>query len=170
MMRAKALIKNLVESKRSIDEVFTIANQKLCENNEAEMFVTAWMGQLDLTTGVLEYVNAGHNPPIIRHSDGKAEYLRTKPNFILAGMDITRYKKHELQLIKGDKIFLYTDGVTEAANKDNVLYGEDRLQKLIALTDGTSKEMCEALHRDIDDFVKDAEQSDDITMMCVKWE
>ena len=170
MMRAKALIKNLVESKRSIDEVFTIANQKLCENNEAEMFVTAWMGQLDLTTGVLEYVNAGHNPPLIRYSNGEAEYLRTKPNFILAGMDITKYKKYELQFEKGDEIFLYTDGVTEAADKDNVLYGEERLQRIISGTDGTSKETCEALHKDIDAFVKDAEQSDDITMMCIKWE
>lgn len=90
MMRAKTLIKNLAESGRSIEEVFTTANRKLCENNEAEMFVTAWMGRLNLETGLLEYVNAGHNPPLLRHKGGTFEYLRTKPNFILAGMDMTR--------------------------------------------------------------------------------
>lgn len=168
MMRAKTLIKNLVESGLELDEVFTEANKKLCENNEAEMFVTAWMGRLNLESGVLEYVNAGHNPPLVRRGDGNFEYLRTKPNFILAGMDITRYRKHEIALQKGDEIFLYTDGVTEATDLENNLYGEQRLQKILSSTKGEPTEICAAVHTDIENFVKEAEQSDDITMMCVK--
>ena len=168
MMRAKTLIKNLAESGIGIDEVFTEANRKLCENNEAEMFVTAWMGKLNLENGVLEYVNAGHNPPLVRRKSGDFEYLRTKPNFILAGMDITKYKKHEITLNKGDEIFVYTDGVTEAANSENELYGEKRLQNVLSGTFGTPSEICKAVKDDINGFVKGAEQSDDITMLAVK--
>ena len=170
MMRAKTLIKNLAESGKSLEEVFNTANQTLCENNEAEMFVTAWMGKLDLEKGELEYVNAGHNPPLIRHRGGEYAYLRTRPNFILAGMDMTRYKKHQLTLEPGDTLFLYTDGITEAANKENVLYGEERLCGVLtgcAYMDPV--ELCRAVHEDVKAFTDGAEQSDDITMLCVKW-
>lgn len=168
MMRAKTTIKNLVESGKEIDEVFTEANKRLCENNEAEMFVTAWMGLLNTETGILQYVNAGHNPPLVRHRDGRFEYLRTRPNFILAGMEMTRYKKHELQLEKGDEIFVYTDGVTEAADTDNKLYGEERLEHILSASHGTPEELCKIVRADIENFTKGAEQSDDITMLCVK--
>ena len=167
MMRAKTLIKNLAESGRSIEDVFTTANRTLCENNEAEMFVTAWMGKLDLETGELEYVNAGHNPPLLRHGGGAFEYLRTRPNFILAGMEMTRYKKHSLTLEPGDTLFLYTDGVTEAANKEKTLYGEERLRA--CLTEEDPEALCRSVHADIAAFVNGAEQSDDITMLCVRW-
>lgn len=168
MMRAKTLIRNLIETGKSIDEVFTEANKALCENNEAEMFVTAWMGVLNTENWCLEYVNAGHNPPLIRHQNNTFSYLRTKPNFILAGLDFTKYKKHELQLTKGDEIFLYTDGVTEAVDVNNHLYGEMRLEKVLSNAEGTAQELCEIVHKDIDQFVEGAEQSDDITMLCVK--
>ena len=168
MMRAKTLIKNLAESGLSVAEAFTEANKELCENNEAEMFVTAWMGMLDTQTGILEYVNAGHNPPLVRHKNGEFEYLRTRPNFILAGMDRTKYKKYELTLEKGDEIFVYTDGVTEAADTDNKLYGENRLKTVLSSSCGTAEDLCRTVRADIDQFVKGAEQSDDITMLCVK--
>ena len=167
MMRAKTLIKNLAESGRSIEEVFTTANRTLCENNEAEMFVTAWMGKLDLETGELEYVNAGHNPPLLRHRGREFTYLRTRPNFILAGMEMTRYQKHSLTLEPGDTLFLYTDGVTEAANPQNTLYGEERLRT--CLTEEDPETLCRGVHADIEAFVDGAEQSDDITMLCVRW-
>lgn len=168
MMRAKTLIKNLAESGLSIEEAFTRANKELCENNEAEMFVTAWMGVLDTQTGMLEYVNAGHNPPLVRHKNGEFEYLRTRPNFILAGMDRTKYKKYELTLEKGDEIFVYTDGVTEAADTGNKLYGENRLKTVLSSSCGSAEDLCRTVRADIDQFVKGAEQSDDITMLCVK--
>ena len=168
MMRAKTTIRNLAESGKDIDEVFTEANKRLCENNEAEMFVTAWMGLLDTETGRLQYVNAGHNPPLVRHGNGKFEYLRTKPNFILAGMESTRYKKYELQLEKDDEIFVYTDGVTEAADTENRMYGEERLAAVLSASHKTPEELCKKVRADIETFTRGAEQSDDITMLCVK--
>ena len=168
MMRAKTLLKNLAESGRNIEEVFTEANRGLCENNEAEMFVTAWMGLLDLDTGILHYVNAGHNPPLVRRNDGTVEFLRTRPNFILAGMEGTRYKKHELSLSPGDEIFVYTDGVTEAENGNKELYGEDRLQKALSSSVREVRKLCEQIRADVDAFAGEAEQFDDITMLCVK--
>lgn len=169
MMRAKTLLRNLAESGLCIDEIFTEANRGLCQNNDAEMFVTAWLGLLDLHTGVLQYVNAGHNPPLLREKDGTFSYLRTKPNLVLAGIDMIRYGKHEIQLQPGAQIFLYTDGVTEAANIQNELYGEDRLEQVLNGACGTPQELCSKVADDIDAFVQDAEQSDDITMLCVQW-
>lgn len=167
MMRTKTLIKGLVEGNRSLDEVFTEANKGLCENNDAEMFVTAWIGKLDLNSGKLEFVNAGHNPPLIRRSNGQFEYLRTRPNFILAGMDSTKYQKHEIELLDGDAIFLYTDGVTEATTTSNSIYGEKRLNQILSSSNGSAKEICDNVKNDIKVFVNDAEQSDDITMLCI---
>ena len=170
MMRAKTLIRDLAESGLDIDETFTQANKQLCENNDAEMFVTAWMGVFDTRTCVLQYVNAGHNPPLIRHCGGEFEHLRTRPNFILAGMSSTKYTKHEVTLNKGDEIFVYTDGVTEAFNEEDILYGEDRLKNVLSLSHGGPEELCKAVRADITKFVKGAEQSDDITMLCVKFD
>lgn len=168
MMRAKTLLKNLSESGRSIDEVFTEANRALCENNDAEMFVTAWMGLLDLESGLLQYVNAGHNPPLVR-KNGQFTYLRTRPNFILAGMDMTKYKRHELQLEPGDEIFVYTDGVTEAADPDDHLYGEERLLRVLNGAPQEPQTLCREVRADIDHHANGAEQSDDITMLCVRF-
>ena len=168
MMRAKTLIKNLAESGKSIDEVFAEANNALSENNEAEMFVTAWLGKLDLVGGKLEYVNAGHNPPLILRNGGEFSYHKTRPNFILAGMSGTKYRKNEMTLSAGDEIFLYTDGVTEAANKACELYGEQRLQKALCGATTDPKTLCKAVKADIEKFTDGAEQSDDITVLCVK--
>jgi len=167
MMRAKTLIKNLTESGKSVDEVLTLANKALCENNDAEMFVTAWLGVINLETLVLEYASAGHNPPLIKLND-KFEYLKTKPNFILAGLEMSKYKKHEIKLLPGSQIFLYTDGVTEATNSDNLLYGEERLIDILNKEELSPELLCEKVKEDIKAFVKDAMQSDDITMLSVK--
>lgn len=168
MMTAKTLIKGLAESGIPVNEVFSEANSKLCEANDAGMFITAWMGKLDLRTGKLEFVNAGHNPPLIRHRNGKFEYLRTRPNFILAGMDETRYRMQTIQLNPGDEIFLYTDGVTEATNAENELFGEQRLEKSLANHELEPHNICANVKLDVSMFVGDAPQSDDITMLCVR--
>ena len=169
MMRAKTQLKGLADSGRDIAEVFTEANRSLCENNDAEMFVTAWLGRLDLRSGRLEYVNAGHNPPLLRERGEDFAYLRTRPNFILAGMEQTRYNKHEVQLEPGAQIFVYTDGVTEAADRKNELYGEARLERALNSAPGSAQALCERVRGSIDAFVQEAEQSDDITMLCVTW-
>lgn len=168
MMTSKTLIKSHIESGLAVNDVFTNVNTQLCENNEAGMFVTAWMGILDLKTGIVKFANAGHNPPLVKHADGTFEYLKSKANFVLAGMDGIRYKEQEIQLEKGDKIYLYTDGVTEAHNDKNELYGEDRLLKCLnSVKDKSVDDICQKIKEDVELFVGTAEQFDDITMLCV---
>lgn len=170
MMTAKTIIKGYAESGKPVDEVFTTANEKLCESNDAGMFVTAWMGVLDTVTGKVEFANSGHNPPLVRHAGGGFEYLRSKPCFILAGMDGIKYRKNEFTLAPGDEIYLYTDGVTEATDSENNLYGEERLLALLnSMGDLSGEEICRAVKADIDAFVGDAPQFDDITMLYLKY-
>ena len=166
MMTAKTIIKDLAERGLSVNEIFTLANEKLCENNESGMFVTAWMGKFDIPTGKLSFANAGHNPPVIVHADGECEYLRSRPGFVLAGMEGIKYRENEITLDKGDRIFLYTDGVTEATDINEALYGEDRLQTYIDKNRNfKSEELLSGLKKDIDTFVGKAPQFDDITML-----
>lgn len=169
MMTAKTLIKNLVESGMEPSQAFSQANNKLCENNEAGMFVTAWLGVLDLNTGLLKYVNAGHNPPLIKRRGEAFEYLCSKPNFFLAGMENIKYKANEIQLSPGDELFLYTDGVTEASDISCELFGTDRLLESLNENNNLSvNKLCNKVKSDVDRFVGDASQSDDITMLAVK--
>ena len=166
MMTAKTIIKDLAESGMAVNDIFTKANEKLCENNESGMFVTAWMGILDLTTGKIEFANAGHNPPLLKRADGLFETLKTRAGFVLAGMEGVRYRVGEITLNEGDRLFLYTDGVPEATNVDNKLYGEDRL--LTFMNQNASMEaikLLPALKTNIDEFVGEAPQFDDITML-----
>lgn len=170
MMTAKTIIKGYAESGKSVDEVFTIANEKLCESNEAGMFVTAWFGVLDLLTGKVEFVNAGHNPPLVRHKDSTFDYLKSKPSFVIAGMEGMKYRRNEFFLSPGDEIYLYTDGVTEATDSENRLYGEERLVRFLNTLHGLSgEEICHAVKADVADFVGDAPQFDDITMLYLKY-
>jgi len=166
MMTAKTIIKDLAESGMSVNDIFTKANQKLCENNESGMFVTAWMGILDIPTGKLTFANAGHNPPLLKRADGSFEYLKTRAGFVLAGMEGVRYRVNEITLNAGDRIFLYTDGVTEATNENNELYGEDRLLSFINKSlELDQTKLLPKLKKDIDKFVGKAPQFDDITML-----
>lgn len=107
-----------------VAEVLIQANNKLCESNDADMFVTVWLGYLNTVTGEVTYANAGHNPPLICRADGSTSYVRTRPGLVLAGMEGIRYRTNKLQLESGDMLYLYTDGVTEAVNADEELYGE----------------------------------------------
>ena len=166
MMTAKTIIRGLAERGLSVDEIFTLANEKLCENNESGMFVTAWMGKLDLSTGKLSFANAGHNPPIIVHANGECEYLKSRTGFVLAGMEGMMYRANEMTLSKGDRLFLYTDGVTEATNEKEALYGEERLKSYIEKNKTLKVEaLLTGLKEDIDLFAGDAPQFDDITML-----
>ena len=169
MMTAKTHLKNFAESGLDVDEIFNRTNAKLCENNKARMFVTAWMGMLDLTTGRLRYANAGHNPILLKRASGRYEYLKSRPDFILAGLKNFKYHKNELQLLPGDAVYLYTDGVTEAHNADGQLFGEERLLASVNDNPGLSmEELCQAVKQSVDAFTGDAEQFDDITMTAVK--
>lgn len=170
MMRAKTLIKSLALSRLDVNEVFTQANEDLCASNEAEMFVTCWMGVLDLTNGHVTFANAGHNPPALAHEGGTYAYHVTRPNLVLGGMDGIPYRAHEMDLEPGDTLFLYTDGVTEATDSAYELFGEDRLlASLDRCTGADVKSICKTVHADVDAFVAEAPQFDDITMVALRY-
>ena len=170
MMTAKTIIKDLAESGMAVNDIFTKANEKLCENNESGMFVTAWMGILNLESGKLQFANAGHNPPLLKRADGRFEYLKTRAGFVLAGMEGVRYRVTETELSPGDRLFLYTDGVPEATNADNKLYGEDRLLEFMNQKSTVEAQaLLSALKANIDEFVGDAPQFDDITMLLLDY-
>lgn len=169
MMRAKTELKSLTEAEMPLNDVFTRGNEALCEGNEAGMFVTAWQGSVDLRSGHVEFANAGHNPPLVRRN-GKFDYLRSRAGLVLAGMDGVRYKLQDFQLEPGDEVFLYTDGVTEATDKNNQLYGEERLLATINSTEFENMEaLCRYVQQDIDAFVGEAPQFDDITMVAFRY-
>ncbi|MDO4940853.1 MAG: SpoIIE family protein phosphatase [Erysipelotrichaceae bacterium] len=170
MMRAKTLLKTYAEGGVAVADIFTNANYSLCEGNDAGMFVTAWMGVLNTLTGELRFANAGHNPPLVRRKGGDYEYLKSKPGFVLAGLDSIVYQEQSIVLEPGDEIFLYTDGVTEATNNSNELFGEERLLKSINDNKGKAcDEICRGVKKDVDAFAGDAPQFDDITMLSVKF-
>jgi len=169
MVIAKTLIKNYTQLNAMPDKVFEMANAQLCEGNEAELFVTAWMGLLEIATGKFIYVNAGHNPPLLKRADGKFEYLKSRPGFVLAGMESTRYRHNEMDLCAGDVLYLYTDGVTEATDPDHNLFGEERLRSVLnANANMPVAELLPTVRREIDAFVKEAPQFDDITMLALR--
>mgnify|MGYP001851840879 FL=1 len=169
MMNAKTLIKSYADKETDVAEILTKANRALCEGNDAEMFVTCWMGILSFTTHTVTFVNAGHNAPLIRRRDGRFEYFRSRHGFVLAGMEEMKYKSGQLKLYPGDEIFLYTDGVTEATDAHNELYGDERLLcALNGMGDTGPEEICRAVREDVDRFVGGAPQFDDITMLHLK--
>ena len=169
MVTAKTLIKDHAQLGLTPAEVFTRVNAILCEGNDAGLFVTAWMGVLDIRSGNLTYVNAGHNPPLLC-SGGKFSYLKSKPGFVLAGMESVRYRQAELKMMPDDRIFLYTDGITEATDTKGAFYGEERLLYFLnANLKMPGKELLPAIRNDINVFAGDAEQFDDITMLILDY-
>ena len=171
MMRAKSLLKSLTDSGMSVTEAFNAANETLCEGNDAGMFVTAWEGMVELESGKMSFVNAGHNPPIVRHQGGSFEYLRERPGLVLAGMEGIHYREKTFSFQKGDQIFLYTDGVTEAINPQNELFGEQRLLEALNSAQDTSAEgLCAAVKSAVKQFSAGAAQFDDITILAYTFE
>jgi sigma-B regulation protein RsbU (phosphoserine phosphatase) len=169
MAITKTLIKNHAQAGESPEQVFTHVNRQLCENDKSGLFVTGWMAYIRLSTGEVTFVNAGHNPPLIRKAGGSYEYLKCRPNCILAAFDDTEYKQETLVMEPGAVLYLYTDGVTEATNTEKELFGEDRLkQSLDARIGQPISEVLPGIKQDLDDFVKEAPQFDDITMLIFR--
>lgn len=171
MVIGKTLIKDHTQPGRDLGEVFTEVNNILCESNDNGMFITAFEGVLDLVTGEFRYANAGHEMPFIYRKDGGYEAYKIRPGFVLAGMENIKYKEQKIQLNIGDKIFQYTDGVTEATDRDNQLYGMDRLHKVLneKCLDCNPEQTLKLVKEDIDAFVGDNDQFDDITMLCLEY-
>jgi sigma-B regulation protein RsbU (phosphoserine phosphatase) len=168
MAISKTLIKNHVQGGEDPALAMEIVNKQLCDNNIADMFVTAWLCVLEISSGRLVYINAGHNPPLVKHGGQDFVFLVSPPDLVLAGMDDTLYHRREMQLEGGDMLFLYTDGIVEAEGPDEAFYGKERLRTFLnANATQALREMLPSLRSDIAAFAGGAEQSDDITMLAI---
>ena len=172
MMTSKTLLKDIVLSGKSPAEAFEIANAELVENNDNGMFVTAWMGIYDSRTGILEFANAGHNPPVLKRRDEAPEFMDYKKysrSIMLGFMPGTKYTNNQINIGSGDVLLLYTDGVTEARNPSKEMYGEDRLHRFMDRHAKLNpKSLITALREDVRIFADGADQYDDITMVSLK--
>lgn len=170
MMASKILIKNTVMTGKSPGEALQAVNDQICESNHEEMFVTVWLGILDLRDGSLVTANAGHEYPIIQNPGGSFELFRDKHGFVIGGMKGMKYKETSLRLQPGSKLFVYTDGVPEANNQSGEQYGTDRfLRALNRNRDGSSQALIQAVAADVEKFVRDQPQFDDLTMLCIHY-
>ena len=169
MMMSKILIHNYAMQGYSPAKVLELTNGCICQNNASEMFVTIWLGSLNLRTGRIIAANAGHESPVIRQPDGKFELLREKHGIVVGAMDGIRYKENEIALQKGASLFLYTDGVPEASNAERDLFGTERLlEALNGNCNAAPEELLVNVKRAVDAFVGEAEQFDDLTMLGLK--
>ncbi len=170
MVIAKTLLKNAAQSGLQPKELLEKVNNQLCENNDAEMFVTVWIGIMEISTGKMICANAGHEYPVIKRANGEFELFKDKHGFVLAGMKNARYREYELELASNDILYVYTDGVAEATDANNVLFGTDgMLASLNGQNETHPEKILANMQEDIDKFVGDAPQFDDITMLCIKY-
>jgi len=170
MMASKIILQSVAMMGLSPAGILQRTNEAICSNNEAQMFVTVWLGILELSTGKLTAANAGHEFPAIRKPNGEFELFKDKHGFVIGGMEGVRYREYELQLEPGSKLFVYTDGVAEATNKDNELFGTERMiDALNTDPQAAPQEILKNVRASVDGFVKEAEQFDDLTMLCVEY-
>ena len=170
MMISRIILRTMTKNLKSIVDAFNSTNYALARRNKLNMFVTVWAGVVDLRTGHTVFASAGHNPPAIRHKDGSVEFVKSKSELVMAAMENTVYKAQSFDLLPGDTLFLYTDGVTEATNSNDELFGDKRL--LDSLAEGgdlNPTETCSFVKKAMDKFVQDAPQFDDITMLAMKF-
>jgi sigma-B regulation protein RsbU (phosphoserine phosphatase) len=168
-MISKTILQSCAMLGNSAAEILTKTNEALCSNNQVQMFVTVWLGILEISTGMLTCANAGHEYPVLKRTGGVFELYKDKHSFPVGGMEGIRYKEYTLRLNPGDKLFLYTDGLTEATNEDYELFGTDRiLEALNADPDISSRKLLQNMNTAVDAFVGKAEQADDLTMMAIR--
>ena len=170
MMSAKILIKYRAQMGGTPGEILTEVNAEISKNNKSKMFVTVWMGILDVRTGAITCTNAGHEFPFIRDGEGVFRVLRDKHGLLAGVVGKAKYTDYELTLMPGDAIFVYTDGVPEANNAAGEMYGMERLEAALNRTDGQSPEgILRVVRSDVDAFVDGAKQFDDLTMLCLEY-
>ena len=170
MMASRIILANNAKMGKSPSQILTDTNAAICANNREEMFVTVWLGILELSTGKLTAANAGHEYPALKQADNDFALYKDKHGFVIGGMDGVRYKEYEIQLKPGAKLFLYTDGVPEATDAQGELFGTDRMLDALNKDVAASPEnILKQVRADVDKFVKEAEQFDDLTMLCVEY-
>ncbi len=171
MVIAKTLIKNQAQLGRSPSEILKNVNDQLCEGNEAELFVTVWLAVIEISTGRGLAANAGHEHPVLRRANGQYELVQYRHSPAVATMEGLKFREHEFLLHPGDSLFVYTDGVPEATNAKNELFGTDRmLAALNAEADASPERILKNVRESVDAFVKEAEQFDDLTMLCLRYD
>ena len=170
MMVSRIILRTMTKNLKSVVDAFNKTNYALAKRNRLNMFVTVWAGIIDLRTGHIDFASAGHNPPAVRHEDGSVEFIPSKAGLVMAAMEETIYKPQSYDLKKGDMLLLYTDGVTEATNGENKLFGDNRLLDAIRkCADLNTANTCIFVKNEIDKFVQDVPQFDDITMLAIKF-
>ena len=171
MMASKIILANNAMMGKSPAQILNDTNAAICSNNREEMFVTVWIGILEISTGKLVAANAGHEYPILKHADGQFELFKDKHGVMIGAMDGAKYREYELQLEPGSKLFLYTDGVTEATDAEKHLFGTERMLAALNHQDTTAnpEQVLKNVRSAVDGFVKEAEQFDDLTMLCMEY-
>ncbi|MBQ7642433.1 MAG: serine/threonine-protein phosphatase [Clostridia bacterium] len=170
MMASKIIFANNAMLGKSPAQILTDANAAICSHNREDMFVTVWLGILEISTGKLTAANAGHEYPVLMQPNGKFELVKDVHGFVIGGMNGAKYKEYELVMQKGSRLFLYTDGVTEATNAANELFGLERvISALNEKTDASPEDMLKTVRKAVDEFVNGAEQFDDLTMLGLEY-
>ena len=170
MMASKIILQSVAMLGHSPAEILTKTNEAICKDNEAQMFVTVWLGILELSTGKLTAANAGHEFPVLKQPGGAFALYKDRHGFVIGGMEGVRYKEYEIQLEPGSKLFVYTDGVPEATSAEKELYGTERMiDALNADPNATPQQVLKNVRASVDSFVKEAEQFDDLTMLCLEY-
>ena len=170
MMASKIIVQNCAKMGQSASEILAKTNEALCSNNKMEMFVTIWIGILEISTGKVTAANAGHEFPVFKKASGKFEIFKDKHGFVVGGMDGVKYKEYTMQLNPGDKLFVYTDGLPEATDAKERMFGTERMvSTLNEDADRTPKEILKHVREGVQEFVQDAEQFDDLTMLCLEY-
>ena len=170
MMAVKIIIANYAKMGQSPAQVLNTANQAICENNQEEMFVSVWLGILEISTGKLTAANAGHEYPAVRNGDGPFEMKKERHSLVVGAMEETVYREYEMTLTPGSKLFLYTDGVPEASNAKTELFGEERMVSALNKDPGADPvQVLANVNAAVQEFVQGAEQFDDLTMLCLEY-
>ena len=169
MMASKIILANYAKMGHSPSEILEATNNTICANNPQEMFVTVWLGILEISTGILTAANAGHEYPALKQGEF-FELLKDRHGLVIGGFEGIRYKEYTISLSPGDKVFVYTDGLTEAADENNVLFGEERvLRALNRDPDACAEVILNNVRDTVEWFTGNAEQFDDLTMMCLEY-
>ena len=163
MAEVTRMFRTLVDGKLMPSVIATRLNHALSEDNERGMFVTMFIGLIDLKSGHMDYCNAGHNPPLL---DG--EFMQMETNAPIGLWPELNYVGEKIDNMRGKTLFVYTDGINEAENIHQEQFGDDRLQALLKMDLGNAQQTSEAIHKAVEEFVGEAEPSDDLTKMCIK--
>jgi len=169
MMATQIMLRNNGSECTSPSEILEKTNERICANNTEDMFVTIWLGVLEISTGKLTAANAGHEYPAIKKKDGVFELYKDKHGMVVGAFEGLKYKDYEIQMEPGDRIFVYTDGVAEATNEANQLFGTDRMIEALNENADKPSEVLANVRKSVDEFIGQAEQFDDLTMLCLEY-